>query len=490
MPKIVKRIERLKKKEEKKPRVAKLRHIRPKTKLSNPKAESKPKSVFAQRTHLLDEEQPARHHGKRAQLGAGQHKKIHEAQAQVTAACVADPLEAYRRGLQPSLPFSVDPAPLFGYWSRMVIPFTETNSAYGVPHVESCVTVTPSAYNTITVATGFNASTGAPNAFVSYSDVTLANQITNFSSVTVAVQGFRVRNVTMELYLGGENTVGTYSYIDRNTSYELARQNANSCSTAAAPGTYSQMNYIGNPRNSGSGGNINDYTFINPSTTTFDPDMRCMYFRSFNGNAGGQYNIYELEVVTYYLAQPYYTDNQLFRPVSRPIDASTVADSLSDIQAMAPRFAKETVVESNSGLGFLWDMTADACKVVAGAAVNMAADFALTTISSLWLSKPHVALARVLAQVPPEEYDRVARFFDEHKDKEAALATIQDQLRIDEQRSRIKAMFGDINIKTLADSLPDGYDDAGTAVAPPSPPTSLRAAAAAVSRGQSRAYFK
>jgi len=410
----------------------------------------------------------------------------------VTGLAVIDPFEAYERQVHPSLPFAALTVPSTGFWTRNVITISDvlvsTGAATGA---YTMLIVAPSPQVLVTQASAFTTGAAAPSGtWTTYGDTSSAAFVTNFHSMTVACQGMRVRNLTAALGLAGEHFVFPGSYGDNASAYALSRSNKLSSVAQNEKGSVASLSYIGNPRAAGIESSVCDYSFCSPGTSIMADELQCMYFRSFSDVAHPQ--LWEIEIVTYYMAQPYTGTNQLFDLRANPVEINIVTDTMQAAYNKVPRLSATATDMDEYKADTVWGKFTGAIKNAGSLGITALSTLALNSWESLWKKDKADAYLRMLKMIPPEAYPGFAKFLDESDTHAKAVAAAECGLAQSASSKRINQLLSGINLRELsaaiaedekADDWPATFLDGGRIrVPPPNSPTPSRAASAATSR--------
>lgn len=417
------------------------------------------------------------------------------AQSVITGLSVVDPFEAYQRGATPSLPFAAVNVPSVGFWTHNVYTFTDvlitTGAMAGGSYSQFIVAPSPTIL--VTKAVTFLDSTAGPNTFTYYSDPNSGSFNTNFDSMTVAVQGMRVRNLTANLYVAGEHFIYANAYGNNGSTYAGARSAKNVSVAETQKSSVASLSYIGNPRAAGLETSVCDYSFCSPNLALMSDELQCMTFRSYASNSSGiPPQQWELEVVTYYVAQPFMDSSQLFDLKADPVDVNLVTDTMQNAYDRVPRFSHTATDLDEYKADTLWGRFSGTVKKAGTLGISALAGLATASWESLWGRNKADAYLRVLMSIPPDQYPGFAKFLDESDTHAKAVSAARDGVRQATSAKRISQLLNGISTKELAqaiaedekaDDWPPHYVDGGRmrSALPPSP-TNSRASTAAVSR--------
>lgn len=358
--------------------------------------------------------------------------------SQMAAVCVLDPFAAFARQYKTGLPFAPMTPPSFGFWTRSVtrqveFAWTGVANTFGMS-----VLIVPWVKPQVLVAGALGA-TGVPVAtsITGVADPQAAFISSNIDVCTVAYQAVRVRNLTNVLQQGGELVIGLTSYEQWNANtYDQNRSSSMSITHANGdPGVIAQCSWVGNPANAESASTagsliaVSDYRFVEPSQNVIDPEMRCIFVSSLNGGGAAPANgvqVYEFEIVTYYLGIPLATPSQILAPLRYDVDPNMVNRMLDAAYTKTPQFDIARNFIKDDGWSDLWTGVKDIVKDIGLGFIGQAAASAGSAFAGLFAGKrrPH-GLLRILSLMPPDVYPEFRRILAEYADHESAVAAVQ-----------------------------------------------------------------
>lgn len=349
-------------------------------------------------------------------------------ESEMAAVGCLDPFAAFQRQYKTGLPFSSQTTPSFGFWSRFV---TRTNEIAwtGGPggEVGMAVQINPWCAPLIQVANSLDAG-GAPLTVIAKNDPQAAFIQANFETVAVAYQGVRVRNLTPVLAQGGEMTIGLVSYQDGSTQ---KYDDINNCSTSIThsngdPGVIAQMSYIGNGSDStDSIAEVMDYKFCDPIIGSIDKSARTIVIRSVNTGSPAVSNIYEIEIVTYYLGVSFAPNSQVFCPSRYDVTPAVVNRLLDAAYAKSPIYSVPRNFVKDDGWDTVWTGVKGIVADVGLGLIGSAASAIGSAFMSLFDGKQkHRGLQRILALMPPHAYADLKQLVNDNADHAAAMKTL------------------------------------------------------------------
>lgn len=339
---------------------------------------------------------------------------------------VLDPFAAFARQYKTGLPFGSSTLPSFGFWTRNVTRSQEiqwgASASAGV-----AFTVNPWGRPLVSTATVLDAA-GTPTTTVGFTDQQHPFIIANFQDLTVAYQGVRVRNLTPVLNQGGETTIGIGSYVDNTTlNFDAIRASSSTITHANGdPGVICQMSYYGNPSdNPVAPGFASDYRFTDASISALDPQARTMVFRSFGINASPQ--LFELEIVTYYLGVPFSASSQLFAPVRYDVTPSIVNRILDQAYGASPQLSIPRNFVKDDGWDTVWTGAKAIIKDIGLGLIGSAASWVGSAFASIFDAKRrHLGFKRLMFMLPEEAYDDFKKLIVASASREHALSNIEN----------------------------------------------------------------
>lgn len=322
--------------------------------------------------------------------------------SEIAAVGILDPFAAFQRQYKTGLPFAPSTLPSYGFWTRNVtrsieIPWGATAQA-GVN-----ITIIPWGRPLYTTFTVLDAA-GVGSVPVNGTDQQHPFIIGNFQDLVVAYQGVRIRNLTPVLNQGGETTIGSASYADATTlGFDPIRSSSTTITHANGdPGVICQMSFTGNPAdNSVSPLFASDYRFTDASITGIDPQSRCITFRTMGIAAAPQ--VYELEIVTYYLGVPFSAASQIFAPVRYDVTPGVVNRLLDAAYSKTPMLSVPRNFVKDDGWDTLWTGAKAIIKDIGMGLIGNAAAAIGSAFASLFDPKHRGSGLRRLIQLCPEE---------------------------------------------------------------------------------------
>lgn len=345
--------------------------------------------------------------------------------SQKAAVGVLDPFAAFAHGYKTGLPFAAATVPAFGLWTRYVkrmveVPFGTTVQA------GARATINPWGNNSFMECTQLDsAGLPIPVGNVTSSDPQLPFFLINFENMVVAYQGLRVRNLTPVLSQGGESVIGNASYIDATTSnFDQLRSSANSMIHANGdPGVICQATYFGNPANELRGaGFVTDYQFAPASYSSIDPETRCITFASFGEASAPQ--IFEFEVITYYLAVPFAVPSQIFQSVRYDVEPAMVNRLLDQAYNKAPMYSVPRNFVKDDGWDTMWTGAKAIITDIGLGLLGTLASAVGSAFSGLFAKDKFSAFYRVLSMLPPEHYSAFRDVLNAHATLGEALVLV------------------------------------------------------------------
>jgi len=358
--------------------------------------------------------------------------------SQMATVGVLDPFAAFTRGYKTGLPFSPMTPPVFGFWTRSVFRqvesgWTGTANTVGM-NVLIMPWVKPQILQASTLGPGGQP---VPLTIIPVADPQGPFITANFDTICVAYQGVRVRNLTNVLQQGGELVIGTCSYEQWNANtYDQNRSSSTSVTHANGdPGVIAQHAWMGNPANGESSSTtgsliaVADYRFVEPAQSTLDPELRCIFVSSLNGGGTSPTpaaQVFEIEVVTYYVGVPLSVPSQILAPIRYDVDPSAVNRMLDAAYNRAPLFSIERHFIKDDGWSDLWTGVKTIVKDIGLGLIGQAAASVGTAFAGLFSGKRRpYALLRLLSLIPQEAYPEVRRLLVEHSELNAAIAAVQ-----------------------------------------------------------------
>lgn len=340
---------------------------------------------------------------------------------------ILDPFAAFQRQYKTGLPFAPSTLPCFGFWTRQVTRSTELQFGASPTEAGAAFIVVPSCNPLVISATSMTAAgVMATTAATADQQYTFINA--NFESLAVGYQGVRVRNLTPVLNQGGEMVIGLSSYNDatindfdqvRSASTTITHSNGD-------PGVIAQCSYIGNPNDNPRGPTlVSDYTFTDPGVSGVDPESRCIVFRSYGSQLNPQ--IFEIEIVTYYLGIPFSQTSQLLAPVRYDVTPAAVNRLLDAAFNKAPMFSIPRNFVKDDGWDTLWTGAKAIISDIGLGLIGSAASAIGSAFASLFDAKHrHRGMLRLCHMVPAIAWDDLKKLVNEHPTRSLALAALQD----------------------------------------------------------------
>jgi len=358
----------------------------------------------------------------RAQRSSGAGTNLDSEKAAVG---VMDPFAAFSRQYKTGLPFSSSTLPSFGFWTRNILRSQELQFG-ATAQAGVCITVCPWGRPLAQTATVLDAA-GAPTATVGFTDQQHPFIIANFQDLTVAYQGVRVRNLTPVLNQGGETTIGIGSYVDNTTlGFDPIRASSSTITHSNGdPGVICQMSYYGNPSdNPVAPGFASDYRFTDASITALDPQARTMAFRSFGIFATPQ--IFEIEIVTYYLGVAFSASSQLFAPTRYDVTPSIVNRLLDVSYSTSPMLSIPRNFIKDDGWDTLWTGAKAIIKDIGLGLIGSAASWVGSAFASIFdARRRHLGFKRLMMMLPDEAYDDFKKLVVSANSRDHALSIIE-----------------------------------------------------------------
>lgn len=326
-------------------------------------------------------------------------------ESEMAAVGVLDPFAAFQRQYKTGLPFATNTQPAFGFWTRSIDRASElqwgTTNIAGINYTinpwskpQGLVAVTLDAAGTTLTS---NQVTDPNNAFI----------VANFETLVVAYQGVRVRNLTPVLTQGGELVIGNVSYADATASNFNDIRSASTTITHANgdPGVIAQASYFGNQSDANSAGPLGvlDYRFNDTTLTDIDPNTRCITIRSMGIQATPQ--VFEIEIVTYYLGIPFGLSSQIFAPVRYEVSPALVNRLIDGAFSKSPQYCIPRNFIKDDGWDTLWTGVKAIIQDVGLGLIGSAASAVGSAFSGLFTPKRrHLGFQRILALLPPDSY--------------------------------------------------------------------------------------
>lgn len=358
----------------------------------------------------------------RAQRSSGAGTNLDSEKA---AVCVMDPFAAFAHQYKTGLPFSPSTLPSFGFWTRNVLRSQELQFG-ATAQAGVCFTVCPWGRPLVQNATSLDAA-GVPVTTVGFTDQQHPFIISNFQDLVVAYQGVRVRNLTPVLNQGGETVIGIGSYVDNTTlGFDPIRASSSTITHSNGdPGVICQMSYYGNPSdNPVAPGFASDYRFTDASITALDPQARTMCFRSFGIFATPQ--LFEVEVVTYYLGVPFSASSQLFAPVRYDVTPSIVNRLLDVSYGTSPMLSIPRNFIKDDGWDTLWTGAKAIIKDIGLGLIGSAASWVGSAFASIFDAKRrHLGFKRLMLLLPEEAFDDFKKLVVSASSREQSLSLIE-----------------------------------------------------------------
>lgn len=343
-------------------------------------------------------------------------------ESEMAAIGVLDPFAAFQRQYKTGLPFSTQTMPAFGFWTRSIdrateLPFGATAQA-GINY-----TISPWNKPQGTVALTLDAA-GVMLTSVSTTDPQNTFIVGNFENLVVGYQGVRVRNLTPVLNQGGELVIGNLSYQDAtaNNFDDVRAASTTITHSNGDPGVIAQASYFGNQSDANTAGptGVLDYRFNDANLTTIDPSTRSICIRSYGLTAQPQ--IFEIEIVTYYLAIPFSLPSQVFAPVRYEVVPSLVNRLIDRAFSKSPQYSIPRNFIKDDGWDTLWTGVKDIIADVGLGLIGSAASAAGSAFASLFAAKRrHMGFQRILTLLPPDSYVDFRKLLVDNETHEDAL---------------------------------------------------------------------
>lgn len=351
-------------------------------------------------------------------------------ESEMAAVGVLDPFAAFQRQYKTGLPFSTQTMPSFGFWTRAIdraveLPFGTTAQA-GIN-----VTINPWNKPQTIVATALDAA-GVATATVSTSDPQNPFIVANFETLVVAYQGVRVRNLTPVLNQGGELCIGNLSYLDATANNFNDARSASTTITHSNgdPGVIAQASYFGNQSDTTSVGPLGvlDYRFNDATLTDIDPNTRCITIRSFGLASAPQ--IFETEIVTYYLGVPFSLSSQIFAPVRYEVAPILVNRLIDQAYTKSPQYSIPRNFIKDDGWDTLWTGVKAIIEDVGLGLIGTAASAVGSAFSGLFSAKRrHLGFQRLLTMLPPDCYLEFRKLLVDNETHESAVLAAKPTVR-------------------------------------------------------------
>lgn len=390
--------------------------------------------------------------------------------SEMAAVGVLDPFAAFQRQYKTGLPFSTMTLPSYCFWTRRVTRASELPWTGGGPNdVGIALTISPWCDPQIETATALGAG-GQPTTVVGTSDPQLPFITANFENIAVAYQGVRVRNLTSVLQQGGELAIGSASYLDASTlTFDAIRSSSTTITHANGdPGVMAQQAYTGNQSDrSVNPLSVSDYAFSEPTLTIMDPQSRVTVVRSYGNRPTPQ--VYEIEVVTCYLAVPFAQPSQIFAPVRYEVNPMAVNRLLDRAYAASPAYSIPRNFVKDDGWDTVWTGVKAICTDIGLGIVGSAVSAIGSAFASLFDGKRRIiGFTRLLSLLPPDAYDDFRRILVEHADHAAAMKFVK--------RPRAVSRFTQAELLEIADFMSvSGTDIINPTAREPTPSTAAAA---------------
>jgi len=339
---------------------------------------------------------------------------------------VLDPFAAFARQYKTGLPFSASTLPSFGFWTRNIVRSSELQFG-ATAQAGVCFTVCPWGRPLVYTGTTLDAA-GAPTVSVGTTDQQHAFIIANFQDLAVAYQGVRVRNLTPVLNQGGETTIGIGSFLDNSTlGFDAIRSSSSTITHSNGdPGVICQMSYYGNPSDNPVAPALqaSDYRFTDASISNLDPQARTMVFRSYGLNATPQ--LFEVEIVTYYLGVPFSASSQLFAPVRYDVTPSIVNRLLDAAYSTSPMLSIPRNFVKDDGWDTVWTGAKAIIKDIGLGLIGSAASWVGSAFASIFDAKRrHLGFKRLMMMLPEEAYDDFKKLIVSANSRDHVLSLIE-----------------------------------------------------------------
>jgi len=345
--------------------------------------------------------------------------------SEMAAVCILDPFAAFQRQYKTGLPFAPSTLPSYGFWTRNVVRNIEIQWG-ATAQAGVNFTFIPWGRPLYTVAASMD-SVGVATATVNGTDLQHPFIIGNFQDLAVGYQGIRVRNLTPVLNQGGESVIGSASYTDATTlAFDTIRSSSTTITHANGdPGVICQMSYTGNPSdNAVSATVVSDYRFCDAAITAIDPQARCITFRTLGIFAAPQ--VYEIEIVTYYLGVPFSASSQIFAPVRYDVSPSVVNRMLDVAYAKTPMLSIPRNFVKDDGWDTLWTGAKAIIKDIGMGLIGSAASAIGSAFASIFDSKHRAkGIKRLLMLCPEEAYGDLRKLIVDCDTHASAVATLE-----------------------------------------------------------------
>lgn len=376
-------------------------------------------------------------------------------ESEMAAVGVLDPFAAYARQYKTGLPFSTQSSPAFGFWTRSITRAQELQFG-ATAQAGINITVNPWHRPQFIVATTLDAA-GIALTVVAGSDPQLAFITTNFENLAVAYQGVRIRNLTPVLNQGGELTIGNLSNSDATTlNFNDVRAAATTITHANGdPGVISQCAYVGNQNDQFANPlAVSDYHFSDATLSQVDLDARCITVRTFGDFARPQ--IFEIEIVTYYLGIPFSLPSQIFAPVRYEVNPLIVNRLIDAAYVKSPQYCIPRNFIKDDGWDTVWTGVKAIVADVGLGLIGSAAAAIGSAFASLFSDKKMTSgLRRILLMMPPDAYPAFKKLIAAHETHQEALSQLDKQVS--------KPRFSQAELAEIANYM--GFEDSVPIVA-------------------------
>lgn len=339
---------------------------------------------------------------------------------------ILDPFAAFQRQYKTGLPFATTTLPCFGFWTRHIVRATEI--PFGASPALGCAfVVVPSCNPNVFEANSLDPN-GIPLTFTATPDPNFAFITANFETVAVGYQGVRVRNLTPVLNQGGEMVIGLTNYNDAtlNPFTDIRSASTTITHSNGDPGVIAQCSYMGNPNDNARGPTlVADYRFTDPGVSGVDPESRCMVVRTLGSTSVAQ--VYEIEIVTYYLGVPFSNTSQIFAPVRYDVTPSVVNRMLDKAYSISPMLSIPRNFVKDDGWDTMWTGAKAIIADIGGGLIGAAASAIGSAFASLFDAKHrHRGMQRLINLCPSHAWDDFRKLVTEHQTRSLALAALQD----------------------------------------------------------------
>lgn len=338
--------------------------------------------------------------------------------ARNAALMMLQPFRAYEMDMKSGLPFTRVPQAVVGLWSRSVTTVTEvawtgTANTYGMN-----LQIFPWAQFLFKQAATIDSS-GVTTLATTSSDPAYGFMLANASLATVGYQGVRIRNTTAVNSLQGETVIGRGQAKDVADSTYAQQRNRSTAyvHTNADPGVVCEMTYVGNMFNQmGAAGQVVDYEFVAPSASVGDDHLGSMFINTMSNSP----QTFDVEVVTYYIFEPFGATSSFWSPSKYCVDLDEVDLKIDEALSKLPLYTSERTCFRDDGI--VDSVLGDIATVFKGASIvydwgRTAVNWIGDAFSSLFGTDLHRAVHAIMYNVPDQNFDEVVALIKrfEHK---------------------------------------------------------------------------